>query len=74
MVKVAYEGADELGDQSKNGLGTYEHIGNVIGDGSAIYARSEEDGLNLGRSIILRDWQGNDKWIGTVTIIYITMR
>ena len=45
------------------------YIGNIVDDGSAIYAQSDKDyeKYPLDRSFILIDWQGGRNWIGTVT-------
>ena len=73
---------EELGTHSKFGQGHYRYIGNIIEDGSAIYGQSEDH--PGGRSVILIDWQGDKKWIGTVitvlpynfviNIVYIAVR
>ena len=58
---------EELGTHSKFGQGHYRYIGNIIEDGSAIYGQSEDH--PGGRSVILVDWQGDKKWIGTVITV-----
>ena len=68
---MAYNGDVALGDRSKYGQGTYEHIGTA--DGSAIYAQSEEDNAKHdfhtkggGWSVIFINWHTR-YWMGTVT-------
>ena len=67
VVTVDYNKVEELGTHSKFGQGHYRYIGNIIEDGSAIYGQSEDH--PGGRSVILIDWQGDKKWIGTVITI-----
>ena len=67
VVTVDSDKSEELGTDSKFGQGHYRYIGNIIEDGSAIYGQSED--RPGGRSVILIDWQGDKKWIGTVITI-----
>ena len=65
-VTVEYNGAAEsLDENSYSRLGSYEFIGNMKSDGSLIFAHLTK---NAGRSVILRDWEGDNNWIGTVMI------
>ena len=73
---MKYLGTEILGKNSKYGQGTYIYIGNNVDDGTAIYAQSDEDYNKYpldGRSVILIDWQGDNTWIGTVMLFYLTI-
>ena len=73
---MAYNTSQELGTNSKYGQGTYFYIGNNVDDGTAIYAQSDEDSDKYpldGRSVILIDWQGDNTWIGTVMLFFISL-
>ena len=54
-----------LCDESKYGLGIFEYIGYIKTDLTAVYARQTKDKKG-GRSVILFDAQGKNKWIATV--------
>ena len=78
-VSLEYTGLLDLEDEySKCGLGTYNFMGVMDYDGSAIYIQSQKDYescrkitavYNLGPSVLLRDYNWGNKWLATVMII-----
>ena len=64
-LTVDYNGMESMDENSYSRLGSYEFIGNMKSDGSLIFAHLTK---NAGRSVILRDWEGDNNWIGTVMI------
>ena len=65
-------------EYSRCGLGTYNYMGVMDYDGSAIYIQSQKEYencrkitavYNLGPSVLLRDYNWGNIWLATVMII-----
>ena len=57
-----YANNEKLDDWSKGGLGSYEFIGTLTNDGSAVYVYSGKPSHGLLRTFIVL----SSTWIGTV--------
>ena len=70
-IEVIYDGdTDELHKYAKHALGKYRFIGLTNAQNSPVYVQEDEaaDKPNghSSRSIIFRDWENGENWIGTV--------
>ena len=75
-IEVKYTGAAAIDDYSRFAQGSYEYVGSLTTDGSGIYTHSEKDHAQDtmgGRTVIIMDWLGSKRWIGTVRFFYLVV-
>ena len=69
-LEIKYDGDDKK-LMDKYALGNYVFAGLTKGNGSPFYAQHDDDHdkeKTLGRAIVIRDWENDKNWIGTVSI------